>query len=390
MFKFVRKYWSDSSFTSGPFQFDRPLILLESDDWGRVGVRDREGWEELRAAGVSLGEHPYDYYSLETAADVTALHELLTSHQDSAGQSASMVLNFVTGNIDFEKLRPSNNNCEIPIRPLSDGLPGTWARPGLFEAFQAGIRAEVFVPALHGWTHFCVAAAKKELNRVGPRAALLRTLWSAQTPYIHWRMPWIGFEYACPVPRGERFLAETAQSASVYRAVDTLNHLFGGPITACAPGYRMNQDTYRCWRQHGMKVVQHGSGQAAPYFSDALLHLHRSVDFEPAIDGPGFNLEECLEQAECVLAQGIPLVISVHSINFHSTLKNFRDRTLRELDVLLSTLELRYPRLLYANDRELLRIIEKGRCERSGGGMKISVSQSAAPAKTPDAAVAGF
>ena len=42
------------------FRFSRPLVLLQSDDWGRVGVRDAEGQEELRAAGLSLGERPYD------------------------------------------------------------------------------------------------------------------------------------------------------------------------------------------------------------------------------------------------------------------------------------------------------------------------------------------
>ena len=39
-------------------RFDRPLVLFQSDDWGRVGVRDREGWDELQAKGLNLGEKP--------------------------------------------------------------------------------------------------------------------------------------------------------------------------------------------------------------------------------------------------------------------------------------------------------------------------------------------
>jgi len=53
------------SATPVALRFDRPLVLLQSDDWGRAGVRDREGWDELRAAGLNLGEKPYDFYSLE-------------------------------------------------------------------------------------------------------------------------------------------------------------------------------------------------------------------------------------------------------------------------------------------------------------------------------------
>ena len=63
------------------FTFDRPLLLLQSDDWGRVGVRDQEGFEQIRAAGIQLGQHAYDSYTLETAEDVDLLHELLRRHQ---------------------------------------------------------------------------------------------------------------------------------------------------------------------------------------------------------------------------------------------------------------------------------------------------------------------
>jgi len=49
-----------------------------------VGVRDAEGREELRSAGLILGERPYDLYSLETAEDVLELVELLRSLRDSA------------------------------------------------------------------------------------------------------------------------------------------------------------------------------------------------------------------------------------------------------------------------------------------------------------------
>ena len=83
--------------------FSRPLVLLQSDDWGRVGVRDREGYEQLRASGIHLGENPYDYYSLETAEDVIALRDLLKRHRDSTGRPACLVMNFLLANLDFQK-----------------------------------------------------------------------------------------------------------------------------------------------------------------------------------------------------------------------------------------------------------------------------------------------
>ena len=85
----LRRVWERATCSSVEhgLRFDRPLLLFQSDDWGRVGVRDREGWDELQAAGVQVGEAPYDFYSLETAEDLDALREVLKKHRDSVGRN---------------------------------------------------------------------------------------------------------------------------------------------------------------------------------------------------------------------------------------------------------------------------------------------------------------
>ncbi len=155
------------------FSFTRPLVLLQSDDWGRVGVRDREGYEQLRHSEVHLGENPYDYYSLETAEDVIALRDLLKRHRDSTGRPACMVMNFLLANLDFQKIADTGFE-QIHLLPLSQGLPGDWKRPGLFEAYRQGISDDVFYPALHGLTHFCRPAVERALTLPGERNNLLR------------------------------------------------------------------------------------------------------------------------------------------------------------------------------------------------------------------------
>ena len=77
--KVARKLWHRTLdlFPVTGFHFNRPLVLLQSDDWGRAGVRDQEGWEQLRSAGIALGKCPYDFYSLETAEDLTELSAVL-------------------------------------------------------------------------------------------------------------------------------------------------------------------------------------------------------------------------------------------------------------------------------------------------------------------------
>jgi len=183
------------------FAFGRPLVVLQSDDWGRVGVRDRECWDELRGLGVNLGERSYDFYSLETAEDVGAVVSMLLSHRDSTGRPACLGMNFILANVDFAKVS-ANSFQQIYLRALTEGFPDGWKRPGLFESYREGISSGALSPALHGTTHFCQRAVERHLEDPGERGVLLRTLWNVGVPYIHWRMPWIGFEYWDPEPAG--------------------------------------------------------------------------------------------------------------------------------------------------------------------------------------------
>ncbi len=52
------------------------------------------------------------------------------------------------------------------------------------------------------------------------------------------------------------------------------------PSSACAPGYRANDDTHRGWSQHGIRIAQNGPGKLMPPYIGPhdLLHLTRTVD----------------------------------------------------------------------------------------------------------------
>ncbi len=142
----------------------RPVVLFHSDDWGLAGIRDREGFEDLKAAGLDLGERPYDFYSLETAEDLHALYEVLLRHRDSAGRPPCMVFNFILANVDFPRVIEAGFR-RLSMVSLHEGLPGNWRRPGLLEAYEKGIKEGLVYPALHGVTHFCRRAAVQQACR---------------------------------------------------------------------------------------------------------------------------------------------------------------------------------------------------------------------------------
>lgn len=341
--------------------FSRPLVLLQSDEWGRVGVRDREGYEQLRANGIRLGERPYDLYTLETADDVHGLAAMLGNHLDSSAHPASLVMNFCTANLDFARMREEDFK-RLVLLPLVKGLPGRWSRPGLKEAVREGIEKRVFFPALHGTIHCCPLAVEHALAEGSERARMLHLLWDTETPYIHWRMPWVGYEYRNPERPREGFLSFVNQSRLIRKAQSNFVDLFGAsPASACAPGHHANRDTCRAWSEIGIRIAQNGTGDGlrAPHFDEfGLLHLYRSLDLEPS--ERELETAKYLEVADVCFSRGIPLIISVHSINFHSTLRDFRSTTIAALDQLLTALESKYPELLYVNDAELYAIATEG------------------------------
>jgi len=376
MLKFAREWLrrSDADVTR-EFSFARPLVLLQSDDWGRVGVRDREGYEILRASGIRLGEHPYDFYTFETAEDLAALRDLLKKHRDSSGRSACIVMNFLTANLDFQKMA-ENNYKQVVLLPLSQGLPANWQRPHLFEAYRQGIAEGIFYPALHGLTHFCSRAVEYALSQNSERAELLREFWAAGTPYIYWRMPWVGYEYHNPEKPNIGFLSAATQEDLIRKAAAWFEGFFKiPPFSACAPGYRANHDTQSAWAKCGVRVAQNGAGAPQPpsMGENEVLNLYRTIDFEPS--QRDLPIAKYMQLADDCFNHGMPAIISVHSINFHSSLKDYRTITLESLDQFLSTLEAKYPNLLYVHDGDVYDLVTRGKFRTEHGRVSVEVKQ---------------
>jgi len=283
-------------------------------------------------------------------------------------------MNFCPANLDFTKMGKGAFS-KIELLPLFRGVPGRWSRPGLLDAYRAGVKKGILFPALHGISQFCTFAVENALRENGERAQVLRLLWEEDTPFIHWRMPWVGYEYWHPEEPQPGFLPAESQRVLVRRGYELFLSLFRTtPISARAPGGKANSATYHAWSEYGLRVAQiEGGGLEAPSIHPSgILELHRVVDFEPS--KKEMEVEKYLEIARLSFSRGIPFVVSMHSINFHSSIKDFRTPGLAALDRLLTALESKYPDLLYVNDSDIYSIVTTGGFRTHTG--KISVKHT--------------
>jgi len=69
----------------------------------------------------------------------------------------------------------------------------------------------------------------------------------------------------------------------------------------------------------------------------------------------------------------------MHSINLHSSLKDFRTATLRALDAFLSTVSARHKNILYLDDDNLYELVQNGVYENAGGITRVNVTKQASP-----------
>ena len=97
--------------------------------------------------------------------------------------------------------------------------------------------------------------------------------------------------------------------------------------------------------------------------------------FEPAT-GPALSVNDCVGNAQACFERGIPAIVSVHSINFHSSVSGFRDSNISAISTIFFRRWSRViPDLLYLRDVELLQLVEKGCCQTPQGDIRFNVTK---------------
>jgi hypothetical protein len=300
-------------------------VILESDDWGLCAWSpDADAHRALAGTPAFRGPagRVFGRSTLETAADVRSLTDLLLEFRGADGRPPVWQANMVVAAPDYERLaREGFAPDDLPVVLLPD-MPSRWQRPGLWEQVAASIQAGVWWPELHGLHHLPAQTWLAALRRGDADARL-------------------AFAEQCPVCVAVEASAEfdpiepaATRARDIQRAVARFAELFGRPPGSfCPPDYRWDASLEEDVERLGIPVLQGAAERAGPGPRlRRLLHLVRWPDerhghllmppriaFEPRGDAsPNTRLgaAQAHARAQAAWHVGRPAVVSTHRLNY--------------------------------------------------------------------------
>lgn len=146
------------------WQTNRKIVVIESDDWGSIGIPSKEVYDKLLSAGLPLNESYFAKYDcLESYSDLEPLFSLLSSFKDSQGNHPVITANAIMANPDFDKIKSSGFN-EFFYEKFTDSYLRYQGSLKTMDVWRQGIDNHLLWPQFHGREHLNPVEWMRVLN----------------------------------------------------------------------------------------------------------------------------------------------------------------------------------------------------------------------------------
>jgi hypothetical protein len=334
----------------------RKIIVFAVDDYGNIRMASRDARERLRMAGLPVDNNRFDKFdSLETADDLAALYDTLSSVKDTHDNPFVFTAYALPANIDFERMEKENySEFRFELLPHTlNRLPG---HEGTWRLWLEGIEKQMLVPQFHGREHVNLKVLMELLTERDPQlmACFRERSFGALTTV---RYPTIAYVSAFEFDKVEE---NRALATIALEGLELFHKVFGRTATNFnAPGAPAHQILEKTLARGGVKYIdapfikkEHQGGGKYTYRFNYLgkrnqygqRYMVRNCVFEPLIDRNDDNVERCLAEIEAAFSFGKPAIVSSHRVNFCGHIdRSVRDHGLIALKKLLSKVKQRWP-----------------------------------------------
>jgi len=355
---------------------NRKILVIESDDWGSVRIRDKAAYTALKNKGLNVDSIHYDSVeSLESNEDLEMLFDLLQSFKDKNGKHPVFTPMCIMGNPDFEKIKAIDYQ-QYYFQPLHETLKEFPNSNRVLELWKKGFEQNIFVPEIHGREHFNVRRYMKILHshegKEGLRYALEHHS-AGPSAYKGIDYPnYLGALHPEPkdeIPELHRHVLEAGKLFKEYMGYQ--------PRVFIAPNAEEPKELESSLNEIGVKYLTRskkriyplGDGQFAKEWNfvgqrnelDQTI-LNRNAFFEPVCFGEHEHItdwvESCSKEIETAFRWKKPAVISSHRVNYVGSISpENREKGLKELKRLLTQVLKKWPEVEFMSSYELGQVI---------------------------------
>lgn len=346
---------------------NRHIVVIESDDWGSIRMPSKEVYDRLLKEGYRVDLHPYEKYdSLATEEDLSSLFEILSKYSDRKGRHPIITANCAVANPDFEKIEQSEFT-QYYYEPFTTTLKRYNECKNSFVLWQQGIKNKVFMPQFHAREHLNVARWLDVLrNGDSDNIFAFKQGMIGVFPKDNHKIGNV-FQVALDNSKYEDQPIEEIIS----EGLDLFEKIFGFKSkTFIAPCYTWRPEIEKVLKEKGVSGLQGMVYQKVPggnYIRHWMgtknqygqVYMIRNAFFEPSLRGDDHDeVNECLYRIKCAFRWNKPAIVSAHRINFIGAIhEENREKNLKSLSVLLSSILRQWPDVEFMSSYELCDII---------------------------------
>lgn len=351
---------------------NKRYVLIESDDWGSIRMPSKKVYDLLLSKGIHVDKDYFDQYdSLESTDDLTALFEVLTGVKDSLGHPAVITPLAVSANPNFELIEQKQKK-EYIYEPITETYKRHSHTEKSHDLILQGIANGIYKPQFHGREHFHVKRWMEAINSYSFKEQLaydnqcliISREEMAYTPVHQTYFPAFAYDHIEELDDLNLIIEDgTALFEKVYGYKAS---------SICPPCGVVNSQILEVASRHGIKGLQAGQ-HFVPQKDGTIkiinkkwgdmsathqIYWRRNCTFEPSKNHDLDWVDLCLKEINIAFRWGKPATINSHRVNYIGSIfpKN-RDKTLKQLSLLLKTIVKKWPDVEFIDSEKLYNIL---------------------------------
>lgn len=352
---------------------NRKIIVIESDDWGSIMMKDQRTYNQLLKKGIKVDSSMYSKLDcLENRKDLDDLFNVLIKHKSEKGYTPKFTFNTVLENPNFDKIRESN--FDIYHGETFNDSYKKFHNEDNMKIWTEAIKENLMIPQFH---------AKEHLNRFFWMNDLKNNNKDTRIGFDH---SFYGIGIKTSSQDRKHYLAtynsETSHEEKLIQEnlIEGLNkfkNIFGfDSKTFIGSNYTWSRELETILNNEGVIGLQGQRIQHLPVKSGSELntvrhytgrknkhrqiHTVRNTTFEPYSCQSKDWVDFAMKNIENAFKWKTPAIIVSHRINFVSSISSEnKERNLILLDSLLKRIIKKYPDVEFLTSAELVTLINK-------------------------------